>query len=88
VHSTQGTLNSEKAFSEAAFDALYQSAKWRDEREFALAWAIREGFANPQMVAEWAFTLGRSASRLNAFSEYSRAFLNRRSLKKAQARSS
>ena len=30
-----GALNSEKAFSEAAFDALYQSAEWRNEREFA-----------------------------------------------------
>lgn len=34
------------------------NAHGRDERGFALAWAVREGFANPQMVADWAVTLG------------------------------
>ncbi len=34
------------------------NAHGRDERQFALAWAVREGFANPQMVADWAVMLG------------------------------
>lgn len=34
------------------------NAHGRDERDFALAWAVREGFANPQMVADWAVMIG------------------------------
>ncbi len=34
------------------------NAHGRDERDFALAWAVREGFANPQMVSDWAVALG------------------------------
>lgn len=30
----------------------------RTTREFAAAWALREGFANPDLVAEWSETLG------------------------------
>lgn len=34
------------------------NAHGRDERGFALAWALREGFADPDTVANWAVTLG------------------------------
>jgi hypothetical protein len=30
----------------------------RDEREFAAAWAAREGYANPEAVADWAELMG------------------------------
>ncbi|NOZ19895.1 MAG: hypothetical protein GXP25_02270 [Planctomycetes bacterium] len=34
------------------------NAHGRDEREFALAWATRKGFANPDIIADWAVKLG------------------------------
>ncbi len=34
------------------------NAHGRSEKEFALAWATRQGFAHPDAVAEWAVTLG------------------------------
>ena len=37
------------------------NAHGRDERQFALAWATRQGFAHPEMVADWAVSLGQAS---------------------------
>ncbi len=37
------------------------NAKGRSEREFAKAWATRNGFADPVYVADWAVTLGKAS---------------------------
>ena len=58
------------------------NAHGRDEREFALAWAIREGFANPQMVADWAVTLGPASWDLYGARLVERYFFRPKSIQK------